>query len=105
MMPTAMQQTPCTHRHPTFSETKPPMIGPRMGPRNGATLYSVRARPRWVGANMSARTPPELTMGEPPKVPVRKRKTIRVAMFWLPAEPPMKATMAMWEMIQSFFLP
>jgi hypothetical protein len=44
-------------------------------------------------------------MGEPPKVPVRKRKTIRVAMFWLPAEPPMKATMAMWEMIQSFFLP
>lgn len=35
--PMKMQQSPCTHLYPTLSVMNPPMTGPRMGPRNGAT--------------------------------------------------------------------
>jgi hypothetical protein len=54
---------------------KPPMVGPRIGPMNGAVAKMDIATPRWAGGKRSAMTPPELVRGEEPKVPDRNLKT------------------------------
>lgn len=51
-----------------------------------------KATPRSDGGNRSAMTPPELVMGEAPKVPARKRNAKRAPIELAPAEAATKAT-------------
>src|SRR5258705_9151863 len=71
---------------------KPPMVGPRIGPMNGAVAKMDRATPRWAGGKRSAMTPPELVRGEEPKVPDRNLKTKSDAIDLQPAEAATNAT-------------
>lgn len=58
----------------------------------GAAAKMDKAIPRSDGGNRSAMTPPELVMGEAPKVPAKKRNTKRDAIELAPAEAATKAT-------------
>lgn len=51
-----------------------------------------KAIPRSDEGNRSAMTPPELVMGEAPKVPARKRNTKRDTIELAPAEAATKVT-------------
>ena len=94
IIPVKIADTPITQRHPIVSPTKPPTIGPRMGPMNGAAAKMDIARPRCREGNMSAMTPPALVKGEDPKAPARNRVTMSVVMFLLPTAPALKAVIA-----------
>ena len=53
-------------------------IGPKHGPINGAMENRVMARPRCLGGNISAITPPALVRGEDPKAPAKNRVTSKL---------------------------
>lgn len=80
-VPVKRAMRPISQRHPTVSATKPPMMGPKMGPRKGASAKTVIATPRCAAGNMSAIRPPALVNGDAPKILEKKRSTRRVARF------------------------
>ena len=100
-----IQQMPGTHLQPTVMETKPPRIGPSIGPMNGAVANMDDARPRRESGKRSAITPPALVRGKAPKAPARKRKTSRDAIFLQPADAPMKAAIRPCETTNGIFRP
>merc|ERR1712093_118851 len=65
---------------------KPLAIGPRVGPKNGASAKHVIARPRLLALNMSAVVPPAFVRRQAPKVPDRKRQMSRVSRFFAKAQ-------------------
>ena len=62
-----------------------------MGPRKGAAEYMLIAIPRCAAGNISEIVPPEFPKGDEPKNPARKRRMIKVQMFWEPVVPALKA--------------
>jgi hypothetical protein len=86
-----MARNPKTHRHPFVIPKKPPIIGPRTGPRKGAEAKRLIAMPRCLAGNMSAITPPALVRGDDPNDPARKRRIMRVHAFFEPHIPALKA--------------
>lgn len=65
-------------------------------PRKGAAANKLMAIPRSFAGNMSAITPPALVNGEDPNEPAKKRRIIRVQMFWEPAAPELNAVKAQY---------
>jgi hypothetical protein len=104
-MPMKMQQMPWTHLQPTVMVTKPPIIGPSIGPIKGAVAKMDEAKPRRESGKRSAITPPAFVRGDAPKVPDRKRKTSRDAMLLQPAVAPTKAVIKKCATINTISLP
>ncbi|KAG7419218.1 hypothetical protein Forpe1208_v003536 [Fusarium oxysporum f. sp. rapae] len=75
MTPEKIARNPMTQRQLAFMPMKPPQIGPKTGPRNGAAAKMAIAKPRWDAGNMSAMAPPAFVKGDEPKAPARNRKT------------------------------
>lgn len=69
-------------RHPPASDRKPPMAGPKAGPKNGATQKMPNAIPRRSTANVSAMIPPGTHRELEPNTPARKRNMISDHTFW-----------------------
>ena len=63
------------------------------------------AMPRSFAANMSAMTPPALVSGEEPMAPAKKRRMMRVQMFWAPAAPALKKVMTAYVPMKRYCLP
>lgn len=65
-------------------------MGPSAGPRNGADEKITIPKPRSSAGNKLVTVPPEFVRGLAPAVPARKRKMMRVHIFWLAQTAPLK---------------
>lgn len=76
-VPARMAMIQKTQRHPRPVVMKPPTTGPTTGPSRGPIAKPAMAAPRFSWEIMSVMVPPPLVMGQEPKMPLKKRKTMR----------------------------
>lgn len=78
--PAKIARKPMTHLQPLVKPKKPPVIGPRAGPKNGAAAKRAIPSPRWFASRTSEMTPPALLKGLLPKKPAKNLNTRICAM-------------------------
>lgn len=89
-MPPRITRSQKTHLQPAFCAMKPPMTGPRTGPRNIPVKRIDMTAPRLAGATWSAMLAPPTFMGPAPKQPAMKRKMMKLVMLGARAQPMVK---------------